>query len=226
MKIKLSSKLSSFLNLSTFLFLLSALSLLGTQKVQAEKYEEVSYEDLVNRLNKKKSQFTPNTMTGTLDTISLHAGTGLITSLTQIKADDETYSRQVNGFQISLGIDLFHPKWMVEGALRNFGNTNYQDETITLRENDLKAMFKDKMDEKAGYKVGTGLTTRYLKYQNQTSNLDFTETTPGWIFFGGVDIYMTSLVSVGIEGSYRQSMLTKNSDKGAFDLTLRLDTHF
>lgn len=194
-------------------------------KVQAEKVEEISYDDLVNRLNKKKSQYSAPSGTN-LDDIALHAGAGLVSSFTTLNVNGTDFSRQINGFQISFGIDLFHPSWMAEGALRNFGNTTIGSETLTLRENDLKVLYRAKVNDKAGFRAGTGLSTRSTKYENRSTGADISESTPSWIFFGGLEAYVNKSLSLGIEGGYRSSMISRNSDKGAIDMMVRLDTHF
>src|SRR5689334_20548769 len=86
----------------------------------AADYEEVSYDDLLNQINKRKTHVIQNA-NDPLDQMRLHAGFGLITSANNINTGGgrDTLKYQ-NGFQLSLGIDLFSPNWIAETTLRNF----------------------------------------------------------------------------------------------------------
>ena len=197
-------------------------------KVQAqttEKYEEISYDDLVNRLSKKKSQYA-NPTTDTLDEISLHAGVGLMTNFSNIRVDGTNYSRQLNGFQVSFGIDLLNPSFLAEGAIRNYGSTSRGSESITLRETDMRVLYRGRLSEKGGFRAGTGLATRNLKFEDRSSGLEASESTPAWIFFAGLEANINKYLSMGLEAGYRSSMVSKSADKGGVDLMMRLDTHF
>ena len=98
-----------FLSATTILFALMALS--PTLVLAAGEPQEVSYDDLVNELNRKKSTFRSNAEASPFDTIKIHAGLGLITSANDISAGSSSGTKYQNGFQLSLGIDLFSPEW-------------------------------------------------------------------------------------------------------------------
>lgn len=87
---------------------------LSSLKVQAQSqdYEEVSYEDLIQRLSKKKTKVM-NEQVGAsvLDDIMIHAGIGLTTSALNYFDGKGTGEKHANGFQLSFGIDLFSPNW-------------------------------------------------------------------------------------------------------------------
>src|SRR5579871_1598762 len=94
-------------------------------KVQAQEYDEVSYDDLINQINKKHAQNSQiQNNNSILDDITLHAGFGLITSNMTVQEPNRTEQLQLTGFQMSFGIDLFSPNFVAEGALRNFGSAN------------------------------------------------------------------------------------------------------
>lgn len=207
-----------------FLFLLISLS---TTLVQAAtEYEEVSYDDLVNQINKRKSSVIRNA-NDPLDDIKLHAGFGLITSANNVNTGQgrDTLKYQ-NGFQLSLGIDLFSPYWSSELAIRNFGQAKSGTETRSLREFDLKFMNRNHLSEGAGYRLGAGIGNRYLKIDDDYNGVAIDDSTPTALFFGGIDAYVNKNISFGIEGGLRTSMVNQTADKSAFDLTVRLDTYF
>ncbi len=201
-----------------------AAALLVSTLAQAADYEEVSYDDLVNQINKRKNSVVQNA-NDPLDSIKLHAGVGLLTSANNINTGQgsDTVKYQ-NGFQLSLGIDLFSPEWAAETALRNFGQAKSGSETRSLREFDLKLMHRHMLSSSSGFRLGAGIGTRYLKIDDINVNID--DTTPTALIFGGLDIYAAKNFSVGIESGFRTSMVNQTSDRGSLDLTVRLDTYF
>jgi hypothetical protein len=202
--------------------------LLGSTLVQAAgEYEEVSYDDLVNQINKRKSSVIRNA-NDPLDDIKLHAGFGLITSANNVRTTSggrDTLKYQ-NGFQISLGIDLFSPNWSSELAIRNFGKAESGTETRSLREFDLKFMNRDHWTDKTGYRLGAGIGNRYLKIDDEYNEVSVNDTTPTALLFGGIDAFASKNLSIGVEAGLRTSMVNQSADKNSFDLTVRLDTYF
>jgi hypothetical protein len=193
--------------------------------VQAADYEEVSYEDLINQINKRKSKVI-RSANDPLDQILLHAGFGLISAAHNVKTGGSDNLRHQNGFQLTLGIDLFSPSWGAETALRNFGQTRSGTEIRSLREFDLKVMNRNMISSSAGYRLGAGIGNRYFKLDDDTNNLSINDNTPTAVFFTGIDAYMQKNFSVGVEGGLRTSMITRSSDRNSVDITLRLDTYF
>ncbi|GIL17778.1 MAG: hypothetical protein BroJett040_15290 [Oligoflexia bacterium] len=203
-------------------FTLMALS----TKVQASDYEEVSYDDLINRLNKKKSKVIQSQSSSPLDDIMIHAGFGLVTTVSNVNFGDRNYSHTYNGFQLSFGIDLFSPDWVAEGAIRNYGNAQTGSEYRTLRETDMKVMYRGKTSDRGGYRLGTGLATRYFKVNDPINNVHISDTTPSALFFGGIDASINRHFGVGIEVGYRSAMVNYTSDKNSVDFMLRMDSFF
>ncbi|MEZ0391539.1 MAG: hypothetical protein ACAH59_04945 [Pseudobdellovibrionaceae bacterium] len=206
-------------------FLFSLLFFASTL-VQAAEYEEVSYDDLVNQLNKRKTSVQRGS-NDPLDDIQLHAGFGLITSANNVNTGGgrDTLKYQ-NGFQMSLGIDLFSPSWTSELALRNFGQAKSGTETRSLREFDLKFMNRNHLSEGAGYRIGAGIGNRYLKIDDEYNDVSIDDSTPIAVFFGGLDAFVSKNLSLGIETGIRTSMINSTADRSALDLTIRLDTYF
>jgi hypothetical protein len=202
------------------------ISLLITTNVLADDlYEEISYEDIVSRLARKTKASTP-LMTSALDEISIHAGLGLIGAANGIKLSDHSTIATQYGFQLSFGIDLFSPEWAAEAALRNFGISQSGSESRSLKETDLKVMHRNLLSDRTGYRIGAGLATRYLKVRDDLNTQNINDTTPAWLFFGGMDSYLSKHLSLGFEAGLRTPMIATTSDKTSFDLMLRLDTYF
>jgi hypothetical protein len=210
------------------LFLFFASSILAT-KVRAETssadYEEVSYDDLINRLHKKKTRVISNQVS-VLDDIAIHAGVGFITSAISVQQNNHLSQLNLNGFQISLGIDLFSPNWVAEGAIRNFGSgSNNPAENHSFREVDLKTFYRSLSTPSImGYRLGAGLGTQYLDYRDP--GISTSESSPALVVFGALDNNLSKNFGVGAELGYRTSMLSSNANRSSIDLMLRLDTYF
>jgi hypothetical protein len=209
-------------NLKGFLLFASILS--STMVWAAADYQEVSYDDLVNQISQRKNSVVSNA-NDPFDSIKLHAGLGLLSSVNNVNTGrgGDTLKYQ-NGFQLSLGIDLFSPQWAAELALRNLGQAKSGTETRSLREFDMKFMHRDLISSNMGYRLGAGLGTRYLKISDTDTSID--DSTPTALLFGGLDMYATKNFSVGVESGFRTSMVNQTADKGALDIMLRMDTYF
>lgn len=190
-----------------------------------EGVEELSYSDLVDQLREKRRRVA-SPIINPLDDIALHASVAMATSLSSFEVDGRNMTRGMNGFQIALGIDLFDPSWMAELALRNFGTRESGTESQSLREVDLKVLHRVSIGQKLGYRVGAGLSTRYLKFSDPAYDVSLSEESPNLIFATGLDSYVTDHVSLGAEIGFRTALVDQSMDKNSVDLMLRLETSF
>jgi hypothetical protein len=220
---------TSYLTLSSTLILLLAASLISgsAAATEADQYEEVTYENLVQRISEKKNQITRSSNpSSSLETLMIHAGFGLISSVNSVNIDNRETLKSQNGFQLSLGIDLFSENFIAEGALRNFGQSTSGSETRSLREFDLKLTYQDKFANKSGFHIGSGLGTRIFKLSDPASNRNINDTTPSILLVGGLDAFVSKNFSLGFELGWRTALVTSTIDKNSMDGTLRLDTFF
>lgn len=195
-----------------------------SQLASAADYEELSYDDLVNQLQQKHKKVVSTNSHHSLDDLKIHAGVGLLTAMNYFNIPGHSGGRELSGFQISAGIDLFSPEWISELALKNFGHSESERENRSLREIDLRVLRRKSMTNDMGYRLGGGLGTRYLNYSD--SNISVSEETPCVIAFGGLDSYISPNVSLGAELGFRSALIDKTIDKSALDLMVRLDTSF
>jgi hypothetical protein len=205
--------------------LLAFLMLSSTLVRAADDYQEVSYDDLVNQLSSKKKSVVRDA-SDPFDSIKIHTGFGLITSAANMSAGGSSSYRYMTGFQLSAGIDLFSPKWLAEGTLRNFGTSTSGSESRSMREYDLKALYKDTLTGRVGYRLGAGIGTRTLRLSDSSKNYSVNDTTPVSVFVGGIDIGVSQLFSFGIEAGLRTAMVTTTADKNSGDLTVHMDASF
>lgn len=188
--------------------------------------EELSYQDLVDQLKAKRKKVTAPRRTNQLDEINLHASIAMAASFNNYRVSDRSLSRGMNGFQIGLGIDLFSPQWMAELALRNFGTRESGTETHALREVDLKVMHRQSLGSKLGFRAGTGLSTRYIRFTDPVHNVSVSEESPNLIVAGGLDSLLTDRVNIGAELSLRTALVDQSLDRNSADLMVRLETSF
>ena len=133
------------------------------------------------------------------------------------------------GIQATLGIDILNPGIAAEGSMRSFGETEDQASRISLKEFDLKLVLKNRSlggssPSKLQLKAAVGLSARYMMVKTLTETYDL--TTPASIVSLGGDLYFNERMSVGLDISARNAVITDTFDKTSYDGTLRVDTHF
>lgn len=205
--------------------LMMSLVLMSTTKVCATEYEEITYDDLVNRLNKKKTSIQSN-INHPLDSIMIHAGFGLVSSVSSIRIGNSESSRQQNGFQLSFGIDLFSEQWAAEGTILNYGTDSSGSETRTLRELDMKILYRSKWADGLSSRFGAGLSTRTLKISDTQTALNINDTTPAWVFSAGLESFLSRNFSIGTDLGFKFAMISRTADKNAVNFALRLNSYF
>lgn len=203
---------------------ISTLVVLSPRLWASEDYEELSYEQLVDRLSKKRATVLSPRDT-TFDSIRLHAGVGLLTSVANIHTSGADAKLQ-NGFDLSLGVDLFSPNWTSEFAIRNFGTTESGSESRSLREFAIKTFYRSGINQKIAWKIGGGFGSRSLRVTDVARNIYINETSPALIGFGGLESFLSRNLSIGVELGVRTALSAKSVDQGSVDGAVRLDTHF
>lgn len=196
-----------------------------SKSLAASDYEELSYQDLVDQLREKRRKVRP-AVENPLDTINLHAGVGLATTLNSFSFEGRDAARGMNGFQISLGIDLFSPHWIAETALRNFGTRQSGSETQSQREIDLRVVHRSPISDSLGLRAAAGLGTRFLKFSDPARNIHVNEDSPHMILAAGIDTPLSKMVRLGGEMGFRSALVDSSVDRNSIDLMVRLDTSF
>jgi hypothetical protein len=161
------------------------------------------------------------------ENVWIHGGIGLSTMIETINFDDgQSAYANLKGIQASLGIDLFSENWFAEGSARSLDQDGVTNSTqIQLKEFDIKIMYKDRFSRHLGFRVGAGLTGRYLRvHRPMMEPVEY--TTPSSIGSMGLDLYFSDRFSLGTEISARSALIAETVDRMAFDATFRIDTHF
>lgn len=186
------------------------------------EYEEISYEDLVQRLNSKKSRIRDHSATNPLDDNLIRAGFGIVSGLQTYHFHNQADTRNLSGFQISLGVDLFSRHWTAETVLRNQGNSS----SMSLKETDVKILYREDLASGVGFHLGLGLTTRDLRVLQPGGSPLTVNASPSGM--GSVALFtgLNRFLSLGIELSARSALVDETPDRWGADATLRLDSAF
>lgn len=195
----------------------------ASEPKDSRDYQEVTYDDLLNELSSKQKQQTANGYSP-FDQVMIHAGLGYISSFSNYQANNQNFSRFQTGLQLSLGIDLFSPNWYSEGVFRNYGVSSQGDETINLKEFDLKVGYKAPLSGVWSYTLATGLANRFLTIQDPSRDIHVDSTTPSLLVSGGVYLNPNRNVAIGVETSAHSALVSRTADKDSFDFALRVIT--
>lgn len=201
---------------------------MAPQRAQAlaeEGYEELSYQDLVDRLQTKKKKIS-QPQAHPLDQINLHASLGLTTSMNSYRVKGRDVSRAMNGFQVAMGIDLFSPEWVSELALRNFGTRESGGEKQSQREVDLKVSHLQAVTGGWTTRVGAGLSTRYLRYVDAATDVNVSQESPSLMASLGLETKLSPQIILGGDFGLRTALTDQSLDRNSMDLIIRLETLF
>lgn len=193
--------------------------------IEAE-VEEVTYDDLIQRLNQTKTRFQKDLNPHPFDTIFFHASVGIATSVTNVSVAGNNSYKYQNGFELALGVDLFSPFWRSEAVIRNFGLSQSGTESRSLREFDLKVFGVVPTNSQASLLLGTGLGTRYFKMNDDFNGVYISETTPVGLFLAAIQTRLTNSLGLTFELGLRSALVNHTVDKNSADLTVKIDTTF
>lgn len=207
----------------TFCLLLLSLSSTG----QEESFQ--SFDSIVDQLTSTRTGAPRDLSRDLFADILFHSGVGMTTSHLTLR--DPAGGEQtgfMKGVEINLGIDLFSKNWLAEGSFRSFGAEEFSNGQVDLNEFDLKLVYHNHLAPYIRFRTGGGLAARYLQYIDNTTapgtQTDY--TTPSSLFFAGIQAELSRMMSVGLELSYRTTMIDETIDHNAFDASVRVDAHF
>lgn len=177
-----------------------------------------------SRLSTSRNWFSNSSSKDPFENVWIHAGVGFVQATQNLSLPSGLNAHMAGrGVQVAVGIDILGPNLQAEGAVRTFGETSDSATGISLKEFDLKVLFKARRNT-LGFRAGGGLSARYLTVRTGTETYDV--TTPASVVTIGGDFFITPSVSLGIDLATRNAMISETFDKTSYDGTLRLDTHF
>ncbi len=231
--------MNAILTCVAFLSLLPSLARAQQAVDMDENY--ISYDSIVEDLTKRSNnsaearssanrRYLKSSNNDPFENVWIHAGVGLVQSAQGLSLPNgQEAIMSGRGIQATLGIDILNPSIAAEGSMRSFGETEDQASKISLKEFDLKLVVKNRSlggttPSKLQLKAAAGLSARYMTVKTLTETFDM--TTPASIVSLGGDLYLSDRLSLGIDISARNAVVSETFDRMSYDGTLRLDTHF
>lgn len=226
MKIRTNSIVMSVLFISQTLVLSSSYAQSSQSMWSRERdYQELTYEDLVNELNEKKSKVeTQNqkTTTGGMRVLSL----GLVNTQSNVRISNSDQVRAMSGFHLAYGKELTTQNTILEGLYRHYQNDYSGSERRSAYEASARLIQKKSISSLTGTRLGGALGLRHLNIKDAGNNVSVYETTPHLGALIGFDFFASRFTSLSIEAQARFALDAASQDRSGLDLTLRMDSFF
>lgn len=209
------------------IMIISSLTLFLSPLVHAQSEDYSDYDDIVKDLSSGASRTA--VATDPFDEIMIHGGLGFTSTYVNVHPQGKPGSSGLlTGIEASLGIDLLSREWLAEGAVRSFGTDHLSGQSqASLREFDLKLIYRSYLSSKFIFRIGGGLAARYLKYSDPINFAGtLQQTTPSWIALMGFEIPVAKALSAGFEVTLRTPMISDTIDRTAVDSGFRVSAHF
>jgi hypothetical protein len=238
-----------------FLFFLTLGSLViwPSSPTLAQSFDDESqfgYDYIVRELSRGETSTTIGKYSDPFSQVKIHLGVSFLSSHISIDPiDRKSYSGFHRGFEANFGIDLFTPEWTAEGVVRTFSPQNVGRESIGLKEFELRVVRRYRIAPSLTWRLGGGLTARYLDVSytrngqaSSASGAAAAEassatpsplvtvseryTTPASVITTGMELRLTEVLGLGLELSFRSSMIDETIDKQSVDAALRVAGQF
>lgn len=193
-----------------------------------ESEDLMDYESIVRELTPTKRSTYKSYGLDPLAQVRFHVGVGFANSILSLSSDlENTNTREtLKGVQAKFGVDLLSPFWRAEGGIVTY--ETHKDEfgnNYSLKEFDLSLISLTPIGRVWGYKVGGGLSARYLDFTpNAGEKIQY--TTPSANIQLGILVHFSSKMTISTDLVYRRAMTKETIDQSAFDLSVRFDGHF
>lgn len=216
----------------------------------ADDFDEDSahgYEYIVNSLTSPSARTLTHNNSDPFALVKIHLGVSFVSSyLTVEPSDRKNIGGFHHGMEANFGIDLFNPAWIAEGIVRSFGSQKIDDEQVSLKEFELRIVRRYFVRNNLFFRFGVGLSARYLDMNRvvmtepsvvvpsdgnpapaaTSSEVRERYTTPASVFATGFEVSLTESVGLGLEMSYRSTMIDDTVDRHSLDAGLKIAGHF
>ena len=227
---------------------------LGEDHKNPEKY--IDFDGIVDDLSHLESPpqiQTILTHDSFVDAV-FHGSLGFAYSFLDFEDREKDFFEGMQGLEINFGINLFSPYWVSEGVFRFFSPQEQESENFSLsvKEFNLKLIHKPYLGKYFHLRLGAGVLTRYLNLRryskirnrntraerggssvsndNDSSQADKKSdekfTTPALNFILGLEIPISSFVSLGPEVEYAFSLTNRSIDRQSLSAIVRMNTYF
>ena len=200
---------------------ISVLLFSSFSSLAAEKQYE-SYEQIVNRLSRERSDQLRTQVSTTLPQEHFHVMLGGVNNSSSYRLNNlGTVNSQ--GLMLGLAVPLIAQQLYVEGLAKFFKNQNVSENEVSLHQFEARIAHKEPMNF-ALLNLGAGLSTRFLDAQDSSGNR-VQYNTPNFMFLIGLERRITSSMSVAGDVSYHRSLREQDDGKNVIDLAIRLNYH-
>lgn len=187
----------------------------------ADNNDDEDYDSIVRKLTIRQS--AKSLGESIFDNVMFHVGLGVANTAYTVKVGNDEASISKQGFSLALGVDLFSPKWLTEVVFSNYGDRSDYAFSTSLKEFDLKVIYKYSLSENWDLRIGTGLAARYLNLYRPNAVSNY--TTPSSILLTGVEAKLSSMISLVTEIGLKSPVISETPERSAFDLLFRIDGH-
>lgn len=203
---------------------------LWASEINETQYEEISYNELVDELNSRvraKNKVEEKEIpSDPFERVTIQTSFGLMNSIHYLSLPDRKISRFEDGISLGFGIDLFNPEWIAEALIKNYGRSTRTEQSLSLREFELRLSYLETKSAQSTFKLIQGLGARYLKYSAPYLPSSIKESTPIYLIGGSVNSRFSQNFSLGIELTGSIALVTETVDKNSINLNLKFDNYF
>lgn len=221
--------MNKYLLVFTSIFCFS--NLLWASEYKDDKYEEVSYNELIDELNsrvraKNKTEEVEVISSDPFERVSIQTSFGLINSIHYLTIGDRNISRFEDGLGLGFGIDMFNPEWIAEAQIKNYGKSTRSEQSFSLREIELHLSYREKTEKNVNYKIIQGLGAKYLRYSAPYLSEAIHESTPIYIIGTSLNTKISPNFCLGVELTASFALVSETIDKNSINLNFKFDNYF
>ena len=205
----------------SFLVTVMILSSLLAAKSLAAEEEQERYTP-IPELNYHPPKDTENT--SIFDEVRLHAGAAFLNSYQNVPiGQGQRATGGIRGMEFNFGVDLFNPKWILQGALFSLPQQNINGAQVSSNGFELSCLYETEIFEQVTMHGGLGIESR--NYGIKSNLGDHSMASGAWVLATGVDYWPTTFISTGLEVAGHLPMAS-GDDPSSIDLGVRLNGHF
>lgn len=193
--------------------------------------QDMSFDQIVNDLNhqvnsKSRTKIQSANSNTAFSQVQIHTSFGFTQGIHYFQTQQESFQRFNQGLLLSVGVDLFSPQWIAEGVIKNYGSSQYQSETLNLREFELRLNYRQRHNNHLAFRLFNGLGARSLKWTVPARNIQYQSNTPVYQLGGVLDLIFAGNFSLGLELSGQTSLIAESFDRNSVALSLKFDNYF
>jgi hypothetical protein len=241
------------LNIFRFTTAVSLAFLATAPSTFAQSFDEESqfgYDYIVRELSRGETSLRTPAYRDPFSEVKIHLGVAFLSSHINVDPSDrKSFSGFHRGFEANFGIDLFTPLWIAEGVVRSFSPQKLGQDTVALKEFELRLIRRYAIASGLTWRLGGGLSARYLDVTSAAtagtgpesggaiattaasdgSSLGRTSsrfTTPASVITTGIEMRFTDILGLGLEVSYRSALIDETADRQSVDAGFRIAGRF